>query len=410
MPIIFHIAMRNLKKHRLRSTISGILLFFSALAIIVVSTACLTITENMSNAVVGSCTGDIQVHNGDMEDIDVYSSPVAEIPILLDSESMEKEIMVSGVDGITSRVRLQGLLMIGDQSTTTMVTGIDASKEDKILDRIITTEGSWLTKENGLIIGQELYDNLGAKVGEEVNFYVNDSNGEVKEIKFTIEGVFTSDGLSIYMDTYMFGDLNYIRTAMGYTNGEATEIVLRVKDNASRNQVLRKIDDKIDKNNLNLRADKWEDIAATYGSIITASSMIPVACIILVFFVVGIGLLNTILMVVMERTRESRIFMAIGTSRVRIVLTYALEFLFLGFISSLLSVVVSLPIILALGSAGIPAKTEMLSYVFGGAYLYIQCNPWIFVFAVLIFTVFPALVAFLCALKGTKNLSLVSIN
>ncbi|MDD4112844.1 MAG: FtsX-like permease family protein [Herbinix sp.] len=410
MRLILHMAVGNLRNHRLRGFISGFLIFFSTVAIIIATTICTTINNNMEAAVIHSCTGDLQIHNSEMADIDVYSSTVAEIPLLLDSGKVKDQVSTPGIENIASRLRLQGLVMTEDQSTSVTLTGIESEIEKNISTKLMIIEGSYITKENGIIVGKDLYDDLEAEIGQAMTFYSTDLEGNVTDIPMVIEGVFTSDGLSIFMDTYLFAELNYVRKEIGFYNEEATEVVIDLDGSVPKEKVITNIRKGIIEKGQSLRIDKWEDIAQAYSSIISASTLIPVAMIVLIFIVVGLGLVNMVIMAILERMKEVKVLIALGTRHKSIIFINSLEYLLLGIIASAIGGLVCVPVILILGNIGIPATTGMIEYVFGGSKLYMGFQPLIIFRTVVILTLFPALIASIISSKSTKNISLVNIS
>lgn len=395
----------------MRSLLSGILILISVIAIIAASTFCSTIKNNMTDAVVGSCTGDIQIHNSHIGNVDIYSSPAADTPLMTHSDSVCNLLKsVSGVKYITQRLRLQGLLMTSDQSTTTVLTGIQPAVEQKISNKLKIIEGSYLTRKNGVIIGKNLRDDMGIKPGQTIKYYISGADGKATEIKLIVDGVFDSDGLGMYMDTYMYANLNYLRDNLKYNNGEASDIAVALNGAYSRNTVINNLKQKISSNSLNLKVDKWETVANTYASVISASALVPTALLFLVFFIVLIGLINVVVMNMISRIRETKVLIALGTNNIQTSIMFSLEYLILGLIFSLIAVAICVPVILTIGYMGIPATSETVKYVFGGSYLHIQLNLAVLLETTLAFTLFPALIAFIVCFKKIRNLSLVNIN
>lgn len=410
MYILIQMALRNLFNHKFRSSVCGILIALSTIFILGITILCFTIKDSMESAVVESCTGDLQIHNADMGDIDVYSSPVSDTPLLQQSEEISSLVKnIDGISDVASRLRVQGLLIYEEQSTGATLTGIHPDIEKNISSKIKIIEGTYITKENGMIIGRNMHDDLGISIGDTVALYTSNMEGEVNKISIVIEGVFTSDGLGMFMDNNLFANIEYVRDSTGHIDEEATEVVIRLNGTKSNEKVLKELEEIISQSSYNLRVDAWKDIAITYSSIISASILVPLALIFLIFLVVGIGLLNTVIMSILERTKETRILMALGTSRKRIIILFILEYLILGVVASLCAVIITVPIILYLGKVGIPATTSVVEYIFGGSYLYMVFKPEIALSVFIVFSLFPAIISYFAAKINTKHVSLVNI-
>ena len=92
--------------------------------------------------------------------------------------------------------------------------------------------------------------------------------------------------------------------------------------------------------------------------------------------VVAIGILNTVLMGVLERTREFGILLALGTKRQEIITMVAWESFFLGTIGSLMGLLLGLALNTYFGKTGIDltAFTKALNSFYIDSVIYPSLN------------------------------------
>jgi len=116
----------------------------------------------------------------------------------------------------------------------------------------------------------------------------------------------------------------------------------------------------------------------------------------------GFGIVNTMLMVVLERTRELGMLMAIGMTKKRIFIMIMLETIFLALIGALVGEILSVLFIAHFGSVGIDLSSVaegmeaigygVITYPMLEGYRYIQITFLVIVTGILA-SVYPALKA-----------------
>lgn len=411
MSLTFKMALRSLGRHKKRTCVNCLLIFLSTLVVFFAFSFCRTVNDNMREAVVGCATANIQIHDESQPDIDIYSTPPAETVIFeANTEMIEELKKVSGIVAVSERLRLQGLFTFDVKSTSSVLTGIVPDTEEKILTGIKVTEGKKVTKKNGIIIGEALKEKLKAQVGDTISYAMIDAQGSMTQIEFEVEGVFYADGLDMYMGTYAFCNLYYLREKLRYEHSEVTEVVVRTEKSGIEEDVSERIEASVDLNKYGLKAYTWNEVAETYSSVIQTSTIIPGVVSISVIIVVILGLINNIIINFMERKKENGILSALGTSRMKLIWNYGNEYMVVGAITSGITLLISIVAIIIIGYIGISTKTEILTYIFGGRTLHLRLFWDVVVITFLLFSLAPAAVAVAVSLWGTKKIDLTHLS
>lgn len=178
-----------------------------------------------------------------------------------------------------------------------LVNGIDSSKLALVginsVNGTIFTNGS----SNEIIIGKTVAQNLNKTVGSTIDIYGTE---------FEVTGIFESGNF-----IYDIGAFTSLSTLQNLTNntGKVSYIQVKVNDNANASQVSKTIQDERPNDlSATTAVDQANRINQSLGMIDTASWAISLLAIV----IGGVGVINTMIMSVFERTREIGVLKAVG--------------------------------------------------------------------------------------------------
>lgn len=190
----------------------------------------------------------------------------------------------SGGSGFGS---MGGFLVNGIDSSKLALVGIDS------VNGTIFTNGS----SNEIIIGKTIAQNLNKTVGSTIDIYGTE---------FEVTGIFESGNF-----IYDIGAFTSLSTLQNLTNntGKVSYIQVKVNDNANASQVSKTIQDERPNDlSATTAVDQANRINQSLGMIDTASWAISLLAIV----IGGVGVINTMIMSVFERTREIGVLKAVG--------------------------------------------------------------------------------------------------
>jgi putative ABC transport system permease protein len=205
-----------------------------------------------------------------------------------------------------------------------IVSGID---QDKLaLVGVTTVNGTLFSNENtnDIILGKTAALNLNKTVGSTLNIFGTE---------FKVTGIFETG--NFIQDAGAFTSLT---TLQNLTNNsqKISMVQVKVEDNANSSEVSKSIQDKY-KNDLSstTAADQANRINQSLGMIDTASWAISLLAII----IGGVGVINTMVMSVFERTREIGVLKAVGWKNRRILTMILGESIVLTLIAALVGII-----------------------------------------------------------------------
>lgn len=218
------------------------------------------------------------------------------------------------------------------------VSGIDSTKLSLV--GIDSVNGTSFSNEglNEIILGKSLAQNLNKTVGDSINLFGTD---------FKITGTYETG--SFIQDMGAFISLSKLQNLTSNQNKVST-IVVKVNDNANVTQVSQTIQNTYPNDlSATTAADQANRINQSLGVINTASWAISLLAII----IGGIGVINTMIMSVFERTREIGVLKAVGWKSSRILAMILGESIVLTLVAAVIGII--------LGVVGVEIILNLLS-------------------------------------------------
>lgn len=255
------------------------------------------------------------------------------------------------IKAYSPRVMSSVLSSLGEKTTGAKIFGILPEQESKtttMSQKIL--KGKFLSGEvnNDVVLGHALSKILGAKLGDSIILMTQAADGSMANDAFKVVGIFneSSDSMEarhIYMHLQYAQDFLVLGTRIH-------EIAITINDfNDARN-----VAELLGKNIKDLDVSPWQVIEAEFYKAMTADQTGIWINLGILIFIVSIGVLNTVLMTILERTREFGILKAIGTRPRDIFIMVVMETSMLAFVSIFIGLFFALAINFKLSTFGIP--------------------------------------------------------
>jgi putative ABC transport system permease protein len=336
--LMLKIAFRNIFRQKRRSILTALSMFGG----FVLAAFFIGFSDGTYNDIINTFTrhqtGQIQVHHSDW-----LAHPTLYKTIDHPAEIEKVLGQMDKVDSWTPRLYSAGLASVGEKSTGVRIIGIDPEKEDRTTtfnEKIIS--GSMFTAENAneAIIGKGLVKLLNAAVKEDVVIVSQGADGSIANDRYKIVGIVESgdeisDRSSIYLPLATAQEL----LVMGKRVHEIAITVHSLYDVAPVSKALEK---KIAAGASNLAVEPWQVFARSFYIAMQADKKGMWITLLIIVLVVAVGVLNTVLMSVLERRREYGVLKAVGTKPGQIIKMVLLEVNILGILCIVLGTAVGL--------------------------------------------------------------------
>ena len=392
--LILKIAFRNIFRQRRRSV-------FTALTMVggyVLFSLSLSVSEGTYGTVIDkftkSYTGHIQLHKkGYFDKPSLYKT-------LEDFDSINKKIKnMDGVKSSAPRVYSYVLASKDKKTSIARLVGINPEKEagttlikDKIKIGTYLDDTTEFNKD--VMVGAGLADLLSLKIGDELVLVGQGADGSVANDAFKVSAILKGDNFSVDRN---FCYMN-IKSAQNFLTLENRfhEVVISLFDfNRAQSKVLELR--RFFKENPEVDILPWQVIEKQfYKTMIFEKRGIRI-CLLVIVFIVAIGVLNTVLMTIFERTTEYGVLRALGTRPVMVFNLIVLESAMLACLSILVGFLLSfiLNYLFSIYGVDYPAPmdiggftvTTMYGLIYPGAFIL----PALVTFFIAVFvSLFPA--------------------
>ena len=267
-----------------------------------------------------------------------------------------------GVNAAAPRVNGFAILANGDRSYAAVVVGVDPAREARIWSIPSTvTEGRYLapTDSDAAVIGDLLAKNLGLSVGDKVTLLGSARDGSVAADVLRVVGVYHS-GIPDLDRTILEMPLPRAQDAFGMQDA-ANTIALGGPSLRAVNRALPALAALAKRAGVDVR--DWQAMEPAMRDVIDLKYATAMAFYATLVLVVAFIMLNTLLMSVLERTREFGMLLALGMKPGQIGVMVWVELFTLALIGCAVGVAVGGGVTLWLQSVGviIPIDPKMLA-------------------------------------------------
>lgn len=256
---------------------------------------------------------------------------------------------------ITGQLAFTGIISQYEKGASTFFTGVGIEPQTSLvlgsLDKVISGSDLSRVEQQDITIGSGIASALSAGYGDWVDMLVVNPEGGQNAISSQVRGIFQS-GIKEYDDTAIKMPLQTAQRLL-QTN-DVSKIIIMLQDTEQTDVVLARINQLITDRQLNLEARSWDDLAIFYHQVVNLFEgiflFIKSIVSIIVVFMIG----NTLMMNVIERTREIATLRALGLNQSYIGRLFVLEGIIIGIIGSALSVSIGILIASLININGIP--------------------------------------------------------
>ena len=279
-----------------------------------------------TNEAINYDISNIQVHHPEFKtDYDIkFTIPEHE-------QKIQDLLNQEGVVAVTSRSIVNGMIASPKKATGIQIRGVDKVQEANVthLDSLIV-DGAYFDgiKRNPIVIGAKLAETLHVKVRSKVVLTFNDLNGNITSAAFRVAGIVKSASLNINERSafVLKKDINKLLGIgsqvheIAAITGEAIEEVPIV---AAYKEIYP--DDKV---------EDWREVAPEMALMQDMYGQTIYVLMVIILTALIFGIVNTMLMAVLERFKELGMLMAVGMNKFRVFAMILVETISLAIISA----------------------------------------------------------------------------
>ena len=319
--MILLMAWRNIWRNKARSMVIMLSVAIGLLAGIGVLALYKGMMKSRVRTVIDSEVAHLQLHHADFKKDyhPAYLLPGANA--LLQKVQSYPEVKMAA-----PRSLAQGMLVTTTGSAGVQINGVVPQLEygaSHLREKLIAGDGFHEAKKNEILVGKKLADKMKLKTGSKLVLTFTDTADNLVSSAFRVAGIYQSgnaplDEANVYV---LLTTLNELLL----TGDAFHEIAILL----NRDEDLQAVQEKLRSAYPSLLVESWKEISPETELMVKTVDEYSYIIMIVILVALAFGILNTMLMSVLERTKEIGMMVALGTPRLSIFLLVLLETVFL---------------------------------------------------------------------------------
>lgn len=277
--------------------------------------------KNRVRIVIDAEVGHLQVHDSN------FKKDYEPRYILSNGEAvMNKILSLPQVKSVAKRSVTNGMLATATGSAGVQIIGVIPAVEyetSQLKKKIVEGNEFDSARKNEIMVGKKLAQKMKIKKDSKLVLTFTDAGGTIVSGAFRVAAVFQSNNAPLDERTVYvtMNDLNSLLTID--SDFHETVVLLKNDDDLALVQT-----------QLQLmfpayQIESWKDISPETELMVKTTNQYSYIIMVIIMFALAFGIINTMLMAILERTREIGMMVALGTSKPRIFSLVLLETLFL---------------------------------------------------------------------------------
>jgi ABC-type lipoprotein release transport system permease subunit len=255
------------------------------------------------------------------------------------------------VNGVSARMVAQAMIASSETGTGVKILGIDPEKEKKVTNLYTKIpDGKYFegVKRNPILIGKKLAEKLKVKLHSKLVITLQDSQGHLTNEAFRICGIY-SVGNGMFEEMNVFVLKTDLARFVQLDESTTHELVVHLKDHGELDSSSKTLAEK----HPDLLVQNWKQMTPELGILNEYGNIYIYFFIGIILLSLGFGIVNTMLMAVMERVKEIGMLMAVGMSKFRVFWMLMLETVLLTLTGGFFGIVLGIAVTLATMRTGI---------------------------------------------------------
>ena len=310
--MITSIAWKNIWRNKTRSMVVIVATILGIIGGLYSSAFMIGMVEQRIEAAISKEVSHIQIHNPAFLDNSEIKFEIGD-PDKVVAE-LKKDPMIKN---FSLRSKILGMISSANTSAGVQILGIDPDSEKKITNIFMTIDDSSGTyfgeeKKNQIVISKKLAEKLKVRFHSKIILRFQDSTGNLVESAFKIVGLFRTFN-TMFDEQVVFIKNSDLGNILGMSP-PCHEIALILNEGRDIDIVKTSLQAQFK----GLRIQNWKELQPDLGLMSEIMDIEMMIFLGIILFALAFGIINTMLMAVLERTKELGMLMSIGMNRIRV--------------------------------------------------------------------------------------------
>jgi len=360
MKTILKIAWRNVWRNKLRSGVvfaSVVMGIWAGLFVVALS---LGMADQQKRSILETQISHLKIHSDEYIKDEKLSNNINNALLSDISSFLDKD---DRVKAFTARTVIDGTVTTANGFKNIKIIGIDPESEKEVSTVYTRMDtGTYFSeiKNKPVLIGRSLAKELKLNAGKSANLSFMTAEKMSVSIGFKTEGIFSSgsgnfDKMHVYVNKL---DLNELLVTDNY-NHEVAIMCHKLEDAQA-------VSDDLNSKFEGILARPWNEVSPELGYTDEMMGTSIMIILIIIIFALTFGIVNTMLMAVLERKRELGMLLCVGMNKKKIFIMVMFETVFLSAAAAPIGLLISWAFITYFGIYGINLmEVEDAMYEFG---------------------------------------------
>ena len=360
------LAWRNLWRHKRRTLITASSIAFGVLLAVTFTGAGDYFHTRMIDAGANMGRGHITIAARD------YNRAPSSQKLIQGANTLQSMIAsLPEVKSVVARIQGQAMFASARKSVGGTFIAIDPAKENANNNLFIQslTDGEMLSTTNGkgIVMGVDLARKLKLNLGKKVVYTTTDINGDIVSAVARVSGIFKT-GVAEVDGAMALLPMQSIQKVLGYTSDEVSLIAVSLVDQRISHDLRGRMQGQPEFEHVEVL--NWQQTQPDLAGMIAVDKSANRISQLMISLLIAAGILNTMLMSVLERIREFGVMMALGMSPRSLFSLVILESFWLAVIGLIIGIIVTIPWYLYMAETGIDLTSAYGDdFSFGGVLL-----------------------------------------
>jgi putative ABC transport system permease protein len=314
-------AWRNIWRNKMRSIIIILSIAIGLFAGIAVLALYKGMMKSRVRNVIDAEVGHLQIHNSNFKKDYEPQFTLANGAQVLEAVSKMPEVKLAASRSITV-----GMLATPTGSAGIQINGVIPNQEyrlSQLQKKIIKGKPFDPAKKNEILVGQKLAKKMKLKPRSKLVLTFTDTSGNMVSSAFRVAAIYQSDNAPLD-EKNVYVNQDELNVLLGIQNS-FHEIVILLKNDADVKKAQQELQQKFPA----YQIESWREISPETDLLVKTVDQYSYIIMFIIMFALAFGIVNTMLMAILERTREIGMMVALGANHIKIFLLIFLETIFL---------------------------------------------------------------------------------
>ena len=327
--MIWSISWRNIWRNKVRSTVVIVAITLGICAGVFSTAFFKGMMNQRIEQVISNELSHIQIHHPEFRSNMELGNYISS-----GSDLTNKIAEIPDVKGVSNRIVIFSMVSSAETASGVKIVGINPEDELKVSNmenNIVEGEYFNGVKRNPVLIGKKLAEKLDVHVRSKIVITLQDLENNITGGAFRVVGIFETPN-STYDETTIFVKRSDLGRLIEFPDNAGHEIAVLV----SENELVDTVQYQIQTFAKDLEVLDWKELSPEMGYLTEAMDLYMYIFIIIILLALLFGIINTMLMVVLERVKELGMLMAVGMNKLRVFSMIVLETILLTLVGGVI--------------------------------------------------------------------------